>query len=119
MTDLKQKNGFSFEAAGKKMPYRVPDGFFEQLGDSIISRCEAEAAAAGTSTRPAPGRLTWRAAWTIAASTAAAVIVAVTLALPRSETTTPMSVEQAFENLSAADQDYILDTFSNDMIIDY
>ena len=118
MTDKNNNDGFSFEKAGKKMPYTVPDGFFEKMQADIIAR---SLTAAPTNTVSRSRRLRWR-AWVCAVTaTAAAValVLTLTVALPHTETPDQMSVEQAFSNLSAADQEYIIDTFRNDMILDY
>ena len=56
---------------------------------------------------------------TLSAAAVVAIILSITALLPRVSEPEPLSLEQAFSNLSATDQEYIIDTFRNDMIIDY
>ena len=36
-----QTNNFKFEQVGKRMPYRVPDGFFDQLVEQTMEKAAA------------------------------------------------------------------------------
>jgi len=121
MTDKGKNTDFSFNDIGKAMPYRVPDGFFAGMTDKIINE------AASITEQPMPSACC-RCGFQplhflrIAAATAATVALLFSIGhimQPASTTPDPLSVEQAFSNLSTADQEYILDTFRNEMIIDY
>lgn len=112
------QQNFSFDNTDRKMPYKVPEGFFPQLETSLngIPTRHLE-----EKTLPAGQRgWMWMTRTSLAAAALVACIFGLTVLFPRN-TTTPdqLSLEQAFSNLSAADQEYIIDTFRNDMIIDY
>ena len=110
------QQSFNFDRIGKQMPYSVPEDFFSNLETSLC-----QAAVNETSATPAPMRRSWK--WmmrtTLSAAAMVAVILSLTMVFPRSAEPEGLSVEQAFSNLSTTDQDYIIDTFRNDMIIDY
>ena len=36
-----QTNKFNFEHVGRRMPYKVPDGFFDQLVEQTIEKASA------------------------------------------------------------------------------
>ncbi len=112
-----QTNKFNFEHVGRRMPYKVPDGFFDQLVEQTIEK----ASAIQQKKRISPLRRYARALYTVATAAVLAAMIFSISALRPHPTATPRetTIEEAFSNLSAADQDYILDTFMNDMIIDY
>ena len=112
-----QTNNFKFEQVGKRMPYRVPDGFFDQLVEQTMEK----AAALQTTRRISPLRRYARALYTVATAAVLAAMIFSISALRPHHTVTPRetTIEEAFGSLRTADQDYILDTFVNDMIIDY
>lgn len=116
MADSDMHPEFKFENTGKKMPYTVPDGFFRELETSLNSIAGKQSVV-----RHVQAASPWM--WIIRTSLTAAALVAIifslTVLFPHHREPENISVEQAFSNLSATDQDYIIDNFRNDMIIDY
>ena len=118
MTEKEFSNSTILDKIGKKMPYNVPDGFFEAMADSISD----QAAIRATERRP-QRMMRWRThilrISLTAAAVAAALITVVTI-YPHSSAVQPqLTLEQAFNDLSAADQDYLIDNYLNDMIAYY
>lgn len=115
MTERNINSGFSFDNVGKETPFRVPDGFFSQLESDIIHKAFPSES----------GKRKYLPSWRIiaGASVAAAATVALLISsgtrIAGPEPDTSLSIEQAFNNLSQADQDYLIDTFRNDIITDY
>ena len=97
---------FDFKKVGKRMPYSVPDGFFDQLENRVMSEIQQE-------TKPKKGRIV---KMTFGALTAAAAAVAlffvVHKSLPENVTT-----ELAYNDLSSEDQEYLLQVYEEDLFI--
>lgn len=121
MTERNSNSGFTFDNVGKETPFRVPDGFFRQLESDIMRKAATTEPQAQPRRYRPTCRLIAGAAVTAAAAVALLISVNTSVTGARPDTGTPggLSVEQAFNNLSQADQDYLIDTFRNDMIIDY
>lgn len=108
---------FNFDKIGKKMPYKVPEGFFSDLESSLNGL-----AAVSTAHVNKPAAWLWAVRTALTAAAVVAIIFSLTIMFPKNRNISSnesISVEQAFSNLSTSDQDYIIDTFRNDMIIDY
>lgn len=104
-----------FDKVGKRMPYTVPEDFFDRLEADILQQVVPVA-------QQAPVRRTGLVPmWvkTVAAVAAMVVLVAgaTWLLHDRSESPLP-DVEQAFANLSSEDQDYILAVYQEDLFLD-
>lgn len=104
------KADFDFDSIGKREPYQVPDNFFQSLEDSIMKQT-------------APPRRRYRPSWhfilTGAASAAIAAIllaVGITPSLLQSDCAME-DVEQSFDRLSETDQNFLLQTFNDDIFI--
>lgn len=114
MTDNKPTS-YDFEKVGKQMPFSVPDGFFCQLEQQIISNTGANV----KKTR-APRKF-----WKLITGTAVAAAAAVTafIATPNMSPDTMMAdnltVEEAFENLSASDQEFLIDNYRAELLANY
>lgn len=107
---------FDLDNATRRTPYRVPEGFFTSLEERIISATvEAPAATAPVRTTKAP-RL-WRSITSAAAAIIAATAIGfgVYTSTHQSET---LNVDQAFANLSTADQQFLLDTYDNERMLE-
>jgi hypothetical protein len=104
---------FDFKKVGKRMPYSVPDGFFDQLENRVMSEIQQE-------TKPKKGRIV---KMTFGALTAAAAAVAlffvVHKSLPENVTTDESFslVELAYNDLSSEDQEYLLQVYEEDLFI--
>ncbi len=126
--DIRIKDEDIFAAAGKRMPYRLPEGALDALQDRVMERVQ-----------PKKRRRAWIVAL-VPTAVAAAVALAVVLVKPNAgtvdsqtvqapvatQTTTQpdaaqAAVDKAFAQLSAADQQYIIDMYeaSERMSTDY
>lgn len=105
------KTDFDFDRIGKREPYKVPDNFFRCLEDGIMIKA-------------APSRRRFQLPWRIiltgamSAAVAAAVLIAVvTPASQRIPSYEMDDVERIFARLSEADQNYLLETYQDDIFI--
>ena len=110
------EQNYDFSKIGKQMPYTVPDGFFDQLEEHVMSEVVK---AQPTKKKANVVRMAIRAAIAIAACIA--LFLVVKKVLPQSDNTITDdfdSVELAFNNLSADDQDYLLEVYQEELILD-
>ena len=102
---------FDFEQVGKRMPYTVPDGFFDKFEENMMQDVMAE------TSQPQNGkkalRIVLRAAVVVAAAAIAMFFVVQPL-LPKSNVDDFASVELAFNNLSADDQDFLIAVYEDE-----
>ena len=101
---------FDFEQVGKRMPYSVPDGFFDKIEADVMQ--EVSKGAAQPKSRKQVLRIALRAA--MAAAAAVALFFVVQALLPKSSPDDFEPVELAFNNLSMEDQDYLLQVYEED-----
>ena len=104
---------FDFEQVGKRMPYSVPDGFFDKLEADVMQKVNETPAAPNGRKRAL--RIALRAAMAVAAS--AVLFFALKTTLPKNESVDFESVELAFNNLSTEDQEYLLLVYEQDEFI--
>ena len=117
------ENTFDFNQVGKRMPYKVPDAFFDKMMESLPNPSEGGAnlrfqkpllrgnwGMGGSSPllRRGWGRLL------LAAAAAVALFFVVQPLLPKSSTDDFENVELAFNNLSTDDQDFLLEIYEED-----
>lgn len=101
-----------FSSVGKRMPYRVPPGFFERLELQV----RAEATRRRTM-RLARRRIAW------GGLTVAAVVAALCFLVGRPAVRVPApadglaDIEQAFARLSAEDQAFVIEMYSDDVFL--
>ena len=110
------EQNYDFSKIGKQMPYTVPDGFFDQLEEHVMSEVVK---AQPTKKKANVVRMAIRAAIAIAACIA--LFLVVKKVLPQNDNTLTDdfdSVELAFNNLSADDQDYLLEVYQEELILD-
>lgn len=106
-----EKDPDILNSIGRRMPYTVPDGFFENMERDIMRKADT----------PSPRRhllITWRKALASIAAAVALLFVIHTV-LPESDTTAADGydgIEQAFSQLSPADQDYLISIYEEDDI---
>lgn len=105
---------FDFNNAGKHLPYRVPDGFFDKLEENVWKEVSGELITAAKRRRSR--RLMIAKGFTIAAA-AVALTLAVMTQTSKQDSTGFAEVEQAFSQLSQADQTYLLETYQEDVFI--
>ena len=120
---------FDFEQVGKKMPYNVPDGFFDQLEQSVMAEVTAGNIATEKPKQKARTvKMTFRIL--LAAAAAVALFFVVTKNMPTDDTQadtfeiashTPTfrweNVELAYNNLSPEDQEYLMEIYEEDVFM--
>ena len=108
---------FDFKQVGKRMPYSVPDDFFDKLEADVMARVKDDENALPVS-RSKALHIALRSAVAVAA--AIALLFMVTKHLPLAETMTDDSfayVELAYNNLSTEDQDFLLSVYEEDFFM--
>ena len=117
------ENQFDFNQVGKRMPYGVPDGFFNRLQDNVMHEIKDAKNSQSTTTITSKARNAWM--LRIAPFTAVAAVALVALLLipngilkkvvPQDDSYA--KVEQAFNNLSDADRNYLVCIYHDDLFL--
>jgi hypothetical protein len=108
------EQNYDFSKIGKQMPYTVPDGFFDKLEENLMNEVKAQPAQKEKATAI---RMAIRAAIAIAACIA--LFLVVKKVLPQDTTTDDFTnVELAFNNLSTDDQDYLLEVYQEELLLE-
>ena len=122
--DFNKTEKFDFGKVGKRMPYSTPEGFFKDMEANILEQVKDD--------KPKPVRIEpkkrplmkviWSAAMAVAASVAVLLILNIDFAAPHSslpsQTDNEMqAVDQAFAQLSSADQAYLLSVYQEDVFL--
>ena len=112
---------FDFEQVGKRMPYNVPDEFFDKFEENVMEdvRVQKDDVREGVNRNKAM-RIALRAAIAVAAALALFFVVRATLL--QSEPVLASaddfeSVELAFNNLSTEDQDFLIQVYEEDDVL--
>ena len=114
---------FDFGKAGKRMPYSTPEGFFKEMETNILEQVKND--------KPQPVRIRpkkrplmkviWAAAMAVAASVAVLLVLNIDFSASSSQLSQAdneiQAVDQAFAQLSSADQDYLLDVYQEDVFL--
>lgn len=108
---------FDFERIGKRMPYNVPDGFFDQLEADVMQEIKAETAQPMRRKKARTVKIAIRSAIAVAAAIALFFVMRTTL--PQSDPVLTSaddyaSVELAFNNLSTDDQDFLIAVYEDE-----
>jgi hypothetical protein len=114
MTENKQQ--FNLDAMrSRPLPYRVPDDFFEKLEEDTVNRVF------NSKKRVKTPLTLWRMLLRISIPAAASVALIITFNIfqPEKAEASHLTVEQAFSNLSQDEQDFLIDTYRTDMMLDY
>ena len=91
------EQNYDFSKIGKQMPYTVPDGFFDKLEENLMNEVKAQPAQKKKAT----------------------AILVVKKVLPQDTTTDDFAnVELAFNNLSTDDQDYLLEVYQEELLLE-
>ncbi len=121
--DFNKTEKFDFSKVGKRMPYSTPDDFFKDMEANILEQVKDD--------KPKPVRIQpkkrplmkviWAAA--MAASVAVLLILHIDFAAPHSSLPSQadnemQAVDQAFAQLSSADQAYLLNVYQEDVFLD-
>ena len=123
--DFNKTEKFDFGKVGKRMPYSTPDDFFKDMEANILEQVKDD--------KPKPVRVQpkkrplirgiWAAAMAVAASVAVLLILNIDFAAPHSSLPSQadngiQAVDQAFAQLSSADQAYLLNVYQEDVFLD-
>ena len=123
--DFNKTEKFDFGKVGKRMPYSTPEGFFKVMEANILEQVKDD--------KPKPVRVQpkkrplirgiWAAAMAVAASVAVLLILNIDFAAPHSSLPSQadngmQAVDQAFAQLSSADQAYLLNVYQEDVFLD-
>jgi len=108
-----EKN-FDFNKIGKRMPYTVPEGFFDEMERDIMQQAGIMRTEAPRRKRPLV-RVIITAVTSVAA--AAALFVVFSTGFKQEKPVGMTDVEQAFAQLSAEDQAYMLQVYQDDIFL--
>ena len=122
---------FDFEQVGKRMPYNVPDGFFDQLEQNVMAETHPQPLSVREGSEYSQGdapkakvitplHLVRGWGWaSLAAAAAVTLFFVVTKNLPNDDfqADTFEFVELAYNNLSTEDQEFLLEVYEEDEFI--
>ena len=123
--DFNKTEKFDFGKVGKRMPYSTPDDFFKDMEANILERVKDDKPKpVGIQPKKRPlMKVIWAAAMAVAASVAVLLILHIDFAAPHSSLPSQadnemQAVDQAFAQLSPADQAYLLNVYQEDVFLD-
>ncbi len=99
---------YNFDKIGKKMPYRVPDTFFDELENTIMIEVQKR------QNKRNILKIFYR---SVAVAATIALLMIVGGSGTRNDKTDFAEIAQAFDNLSEADQTYLLEIYQDDIFI--
>lgn len=123
--DFNKTGKFDFDQVGKRMPYSTPEGFFKEMEANILELVKDD--------KQVPVRrqlkkrplmeVIWAAAMAVAASVAVLLVLNIDFMAPHSSLPSQadnemQAVDQAFAQLSSADQAYLLNVYQEDVFLD-
>lgn len=136
--DFNETGKFDFKQVGRRMPYTTPDGFFKDMEKNILEavkddtpqavKIQPQSVKVQPKKRPV-FKMIWAAAIAVAASVAVLLVLnidfsATDSSLASSHSSHPSraksdleQVDQAFAQLSEADQAYLLDVYQEDVFL--
>ena len=123
--DFNKTEKFDFGKVGKRMPYSTPEGFFKEMEANILEQVKDDkpkTVRIQPKKRPLM-KVIWAAAMAVAASVAVLLILNIDFAAPHSSLPSQadngiQAVDQAFAQLSSADQAYLLNVYQEDVFLD-
>ena len=127
---------FDFKQVGKRMPYTSPDDFFRDMEKNILEAVKEDSLKSDSlkSDSPKPIRIQprkrpfikmiWTAAIAVAASVAVLLVLNIDFSAPHSSLPSQgnnelQMVDQAFAQLSSADQAYLLEVYQEDVFLNH
>lgn len=114
-------NNIDLDRIGKRMPYTVPDGFLDQMEANVWQEVKADLTAAPVAKkRRKLYRLSIISTLLAAAACVAVVFMVHPFAAKQSVQPTDSfaPVEQAYAQLTAEDQAYLLEVYQDDVFLD-
>ena len=123
--DFNKTGKFDFDQVGKRMPYSTPEGFFKEMEANILEQVKDDKQ---VPVRRQPKKrplmkVIWTAAMAVAASVAVLLVLNIDFMAPHSSLPSRadnemQAVDQAFAQLSSADQAYLLNVYQEDVFLD-
>lgn len=123
--DFNKTGKFDFDQVGKRMPYSTPEGFFKEMEANILEQVKDDKQ---VPVRRQPKKrplmkVIWTAAMAVAASVAVLLVLNIDFMAPHSSLLSQadnemQAVDQAFAQLSSADQAYLLNVYQEDVFLD-
>ena len=111
------KKEFDIEKeVGKKMPYNIPDAFFDKLEDNIMTQLKEEEQQRQRPVVMRVVRNNWKSIISLSVAACAAVLLVVRHNIPEKEAQQPYefnNVELAYSNLSTEDQQFLIEMYSD------
>ncbi len=101
-------DSYNFDKIGKKMPYSVPDTFFDDFENKIMAK------AASRRKRHKVLKIVYQ---SIAVAASLALIVVAVSQYTMTRKTDFAEIDLAFDNLSEADQAYLIEIYQEDIFI--
>lgn len=122
--DFNKSEKFDFDKVGKRMPYSTPEGFFKDVETDILEAVKNDTpkpVKIEHKKRPLM-RVMWTAMLAVAASVVVLLVLHIDFSAPHSSHPSQteqelQAVDQAFAQLSAADQAYLLDVYQEDVFL--
>ena len=121
--DFNKTGKFNFDQVGKRMPYSTPEGFFKEMEANILEQVKdnkPKTVRIQPKKRPLM-KVIWAAAMAVAASVAVLLILNIDFAASSSQPSQVnngiQEVDQAFAQLSSADQAYLLSVYQEDVFL--
>lgn len=119
------KQTFDFKQIGKRMPYRVPNGFFQEMERNVLDAVAEKAAerkSAMAERKPVQAKrfvFTRLAKYAAAVAASVVVLLAVNMKFFYVAAPTDMQdVEAAFDQLSLSDQECLVELYQEDVFLD-
>ena len=119
------KQTFDFKQIGKRMPYRVPNGFFQEMERNVLDAVAEKAAERKPAMVEHKSAMAKRFVFTRLAKYAAAVAASVVVLLAVNAKffyvaapTDMQDVEAAFDQLSLSDQECLVELYQEDVFLD-
>lgn len=110
------KKEFDFEQVGKRMPYSVPDGFFDKMEEKVMAEV-----AQTNSKKEGARKGMWGGIFLAIAASVVLLLVVKHHNMPAEEAQ-PYSfdnVELAYNNLSSDDQQFLMEIYEDDEMFNY
>ena len=121
--DFNKTGKFNFDQVGKRMPYSTPEGFFKEMEANILEQVkDNKPQPVGIQPKKRPlMKVIWAAAMAVAASVAVLLVLNIDFAASSSQPSQVnngiQEVDQAFAQLSSADQAYLLSVYQEDVFL--
>ena len=119
------KQTFDFKQIGKRLPYRVPNGFFQEMERNVLDAVAEKATErkpAMTERKPLQAKrfvFTRLAKYAAAVAASVVVLLAVNVKFFYVAAPTDMQdVEAAFDQLSLSDQECLVELYQEDVFLD-